>query len=273
MASARRVVVKVGTRVLTHPGGRLALSRIHRLIETLSNLHADREVLLVSSGAVGLGQEALGLTAPPTELSLRQACASIGQIRLMEIYQRGFERMSVVTAQLLLIASDFEDAERFANLQHAVETLLARRVLPIINENDVVATEELRLPDGSSTAGGFGDNDHLSALVASRLRGDLLVLCTDVDGVYDRDPRRDPSANRLETVSNPVGLELGGPDVGGRGGMASKVSAARLASRAGCEVVIVSGMEEQALAQVFEGKTVGSHFPVSSPTPKREEER
>jgi glutamate 5-kinase len=257
-------VVKVGTRVLTHPDGRLALARIHQIIEVVAQVRRTRDVLLVSSGAVGLGQEALGLEAAPSELTLRQACAAVGQSRLMEIYQRGFERMGVITAQVLLTAGDFEDDERYVNLRATLMGLLRRRVVPIVNENDVVATDELSL-DGTSGTAGFGDNDRLSALVASRLRCELLVLCTDVDGVYDRDPRVDENARRLSLVTSTEGLEFGRPGAGGRGGMASKVSAARLASEAGCDVVIVSGLDPEALSLALEGHEVGTWFPGAAP--------
>jgi len=265
VGATKRVVVKVGTRVLTREPGGLALSRLYEIVEQLAELHRDgREILLVSSGAVGLGRESLGLDGEPTELGLRQACAAVGQSRLMELYQHGFARLGIHVAQLLLTRQDFERSEDLHNVEGVLRQLLRRRALPVVNENDVVSTEELALrstPDGRST---FGDNDQLSALVATRLHCDLLVLCTDVDGVFDADPRTVPDAQLLSRMaalaSEAEDPRLGGPAAGGRGGMRAKVDAARSAAQAGCHGLIVNGTVPGRILQGARGVDVGTWF-------------
>jgi glutamate 5-kinase len=262
VAAAQRIVVKVGTRVLTHDDGLLALARLFAIVEaTAAARRGGREVILVSSGAVGLGCEKLGFERPPSDLADRQACAAVGQTRLMDLYQQGFSRLGLVTAQVLLTQGDFEHRTRYLNLRNALSSLLARGVIPVINENDVVATEELALADGRAPV--FGDNDRLSALVASKLGASLLVLLTDVPGVYERDPRQDPSAQLLRRVEPETELEGAGESTSGagRGGMRSKVEAARMAARAGCHVVIASGREPGVVEQVLAGGDVGTWFP------------
>ncbi|MEM1025842.1 MAG: glutamate 5-kinase [Myxococcota bacterium] len=265
---AQRVVVKVGTRVLTRPPGGLVLSRLYEIVEQLAELHRDgREVLLVSSGAVGLGRESLGLDDEPMDLGLRQACAAVGQSRLMELYQHGFARLGIRVAQLLLTRQDFERPEEIHNVEGVLRQLLERRVLPIVNENDVVATEELALRETVDGQRTFGDNDQLSALVATRLYCHLLVLCTDVDGVFDADPRAAPEAELIGTMSaertgDGAGApQLGGPTPSGRGGMRSKVEAARLVARAGCHGLIVNGREPGRIVEGARGGRVGTWFP------------
>ncbi|MBN93936.1 MAG: glutamate 5-kinase [Deltaproteobacteria bacterium] len=265
VAAARRIVLKVGTGVLTRDDGGLARRRLDAIVQAASDLLQDgREVLIVSSGAVGLGVETLGLEAAPRKLSQRQACAAVGQSRLVGLYQQSFEQRDLVCAQVLLTGSDFENRERYLNLRTALTDLLRHRVVPIINENDVVATDELAFTDDQSRPV-FGDNDGLSALVASKLGADLLVLLTDVDGLYDGDPAQDPSAQVLHqadsTDENRLLALAGGPSGGGRGGMQSKVVAALLASRGGCQVVIASGREREALPDVLAGAERGTWFP------------
>ncbi len=261
LAGARRVVLKLGTRVLTDDQGRLALARLFNVVDAAVLLHRRGvQVLLVSSGAVGLGRDALQLCGE-LDLADQQACAAVGQTRLMGLYEQGFARLGVVCGQVLLTQSDFADRARYLNLRATLNSLLHRGVVPVINENDAVSTEELRRVEGV-----FGDNDRLSALVASKLEADLLVLLTDVDGVYDRDPSQ-PLAKLLGEV--PPDFQAGGPR-GGRGGMRSKVEAARLAARSGCHAVIASGREAGALSEVLAGEAVGSWFPAeAAPTARR----
>lgn len=261
VAAARRVVLKLGTRVLTHDDGTLALARLFAVVEAAAGLvRAGREVLIVSSGAVGLGMDALGLTGA-TELADRQACAAVGQTRLMELYNDGFSRLGRTCGQVLLTQSDFDDRLRYLNLRSTLEALLQHSAVPIINENDAVATDELAF---RGTGPVFGDNDRLSALVASKLDADLLVLLTDVAGVYDRDPRKHPDARLVERVE---GVEIGGSSSGaGRGGMRSKVEAAKIAARAGCHAVIASGRTPGALESVLAGDATGTWFEAAGGT-------
>jgi len=270
VADARRVVVKLGTRVLTYDAGGLALARMFEVIEAIAHAcDAGREVILVSSGAVGFGVQALSLDETPRDLAGRQACAAVGQGRLMGLYEAGFGRLDRRVGQILLSQSDFDDRLRYLNLRNTLDTLLAHGVVPIVNENDAVSTEELVLRglpvDGTSDKSSpavFGDNDRLSALVASHLGAELLVLLTDVDGVYDRDPRAHPDAERLDTLALTTDVEAS--DAHGatsRGGMRSKVDSARIAARAGCHAVIASGREPGTLAAVLAGEAVGTWVP------------
>jgi glutamate 5-kinase len=257
VAAAERVVVKVGTRVLTDGEGRPALARLFDIVEAVARrVRAGSEVLVVSSGAVGVGREALGLAETPTALVERQACAAVGQPRLMQLYQQGFDQKGLTCAQVLLTEADFDDRTRYLNLQRTLTALLRRGVVPVINENDAVSTEELELSDKV-----FGDNDRLSALVATKLDAELLVLLTDVAAVYERDPTLDPSASPLLSL-DPDG---DGPEAtesrsgAGRGGMASKIAAASIAARNGCHAIIASGLTPGVLDQVLAGEAVGTH--------------
>lgn len=273
VAQARRVVLKVGTRVLTHDTGRLALSRLFAVVEAAVALRdAGREALIVTSGAVGLGKDALGLAESPVDTAERQACAAVGQTRLMGLYHEGFARLGHVCGQVLLSQTDFDDRLRYLNLRTTLLTLLRRGVVPVINENDAVATDELALVDDDPRPV-FGDNDRLSALVATKLGADLLVLLTDVDGVYDRDPRGDPGARLLPRVDD---LEAALAGAGGarsaasRGGMRSKVEAAAICVRSSCHAVIASGRLPGVAQRVLAGEEVGTWFPAGPGLPARQ---
>lgn len=275
VAQARRVVIKVGTRVLTQDGGRVSLTRLFSIVEAAAALRREgREALIVSSGAVGLGRDALGLERTPTELADRQACAAVGQTKLMGLYDQGFSRLGLVCGQVLLSQSDFDDRVRYLNLRTTLSTLVRRGVVPVINENDAVTTEELALLEDAERPV-FGDNDKLSALVATKLGAELLVLCTDVEGVYDNDPRGDPSAKLLSRVDEAetdavLAVAGGAGSAASRGGMKSKVEAAAIAQRAGCHAVIASGRRLGALEQVLKGEDVGSWFPAGQGLPARQ---
>ena len=264
VADARRVVLKLGTRVLTHADGTLALARMFAVVEAAAALRrSGKEVLLVSSGAVGLGREALRLDRMPEELSERQACAAVGQTRLMGLYDGGFSRLGLVCGQVLLSPGDFDDRVRYLNLRSTLTALLRRGVVPVINENDAVSTDELAFVEGAGRQI-FGDNDRLSALVATKLDADLLVLLTDVDGLYDRDPKKHEGARLLTRVDEVDELDdaAGGcSSEVGRGGMRSKVDAAAVAARGGCHAVIASGLEPDALGRVLVGDELGTWFP------------
>lgn len=258
LGAVRRVVVKLGTRVLTgpqtEPGDKLA-----DLAQTLAALPgAGREVLIVSSGAVGLGSKLLGFDSVPTELGERQACAAIGQTRLMALYEQAFARHGRRCAQVLLTQDDFADRVRYLNLRTTLTTLLRHGVVPVINENDAVSTEELAYSE-SSPQRVFGDNDKLSALVAAKLDAGLLVLLTDVRGVYDRDPGGGDGARLITEIDDLDAIDTEGRKRGpGRGGMASKLEAASIAARAGCHAVIASGIEPGVLQKVLDGDAEGT---------------
>jgi glutamate 5-kinase len=264
VAAARRVVLKLGTRVLTHADGSLALTRLFAVVEAAAGLRrVGREVLLVSSGAVGLGRDALGLGRVPDELSERQACAAVGQTRLMGLYDSGFSRLGLVCGQVLLSQGDFDDRLRYLNLRGTLTTLLRRGVVPVINENDAVSTDELAFVEGERRRI-FGDNDRLSALVAVKLDAELLVLLTDVPGVYDRDPPDHEDARLLTRVDDPDSLGPVPASPGSavsRGGMRSKIEAVTVAARGGCQAVIATGMDATALPRVLAGGEVGTWFP------------
>jgi len=263
---ALRIVIKLGTRVLTHDDGRLALARLFRVVEAAAALRRQgKEVLLVSSGAVGLGVEALGLESTPSDIVERQACAAVGQTRLMDLYQQGFSRLGLVCGQVLLTQSDFADRDHYINLRSTLNALLRHGVVPIINENDAVSTEELDMLEGG-TRPIFGDNDKLSALVAVKLDADLLVLLTDVDGVFDKNPRKYSNAKLLSRIDDNQDADIQTSGTGStvsRGGMLSKIEAAWIAARSGCHAIIASGRSPTALSEVLAGHQIGTLFPAA----------
>ncbi|HEY9231001.1 MAG TPA: glutamate 5-kinase, partial [Blastocatellia bacterium] len=267
IAAARRVVIKLGTAVLMREDGGPALSRFYSFIEAIADLkRAGREVLLVSSGAVGLGAQRLNLTRRPQLLPLKQACAAVGQGRLMALYAEGFDRLGVTTAQVLLTEEDFSNRQRYLNLRGTLGKLLELGTLPIINENDTVATAELESEDAAPQVRvNFGDNDKLSALVASKTESDLLVILTDVDGLYTAEPSsKDARLIPLVTEITPEIEALGrGPAAGskvGRGGIRTKIEAARIATRSGCATVIAGGKLPQIITRIFAGEALGTLF-------------
>ena len=264
-ALPRRIVVKLGTNVIMRADGRVALGQLCGLVESIAALREQgKEILVVSSGSVGLGMERLGMTTRPTELAGIQACAAIGQSRLMSIYEDAFDRLGCRTAQVLLTEDDFRSPVRHANLKRTLEALLALGVIPVINENDTVSVAELDVPSTESARPRlFGDNDKLSALLSTHIGANLLVLLSDVDGLYDRSPM-DPVARLLTEVTCIDDATLAyahGGNGRGRGGMLSKLEAARLAQQAGQTVVIANGRTAQVLERVVAGETIGTRFP------------
>lgn len=265
-----RVVIKLGTAVLMREDGSgIALSRFYSFVEDIANLiHSGKEVLLVTSGAVGLGVRKLGLAKKPKELPAKQACAAVGQGRLMALYSDAFSSLDVITAQVLLTEDDFANRKRYLNLRSTISELLRMKALPIINENDTVATTELEA-DGLPRKVNFGDNDKLSALVASKIEADLLVILTDVDGVYTADPRHDKNAKLIPQIDHLTaeyevqliggGKQGAGTDLG-RGGMKTKLDAARVATQSGCATIIAGGKEPSIISKVFSGKECGTLF-------------
>ena len=251
----RRVVVKLGSGTVTDPGGGLRLSTIRALAAQLSNALAADGVsfVVVTSGAIAAGREKLGMTERPRTVSLKQAAAAVGQTTLMRAYERAFEKRGRHVAQLLLTHDDFESRERYVNARNTLLALLARGIVPIVNENDTVATEEIRL----------GDNDHLATLVTQMIGADLLILLTDSDGLQTKDPHRHPDARRIPVVENlddesiraAVGRRVSAE---GTGGMASKLRSARVLSASGIPVVIASGLSRRSVLDVLAGKDRGT---------------
>lgn len=248
-------VVKVGTNVLADAAGTLDRGRIRSLADQLLRIRAAGwKVVLVSSGAIGAGVGQLGLSARPTELPQLQACAAVGQTALMRMYQEALAPHAVLPAQILLTAGDFESRSRYLNVRNTLLTLFDYAALPVINENDTVSVAEIK----------FGDNDHLAALVANLMQAPLLVLLTNVDGLYTADPRSDPTAALVPTVEGIDAdiTEMAGVTKSslGTGGMKSKLKAARVATAAGGSVVMANGSRDGILDRIFAGEPVGTLF-------------
>ncbi len=251
-----RYVVKVGTRVLTDDGGALNMAVLSDLANHIAEaMGRGCEVILVSSGAVGLGRRAIGLPPGASDIRTRQACAAIGQGRLMAVYEALFQAHNICCAQVLLTQGDFDNRKRYNNLRNTLSTLLKLGVLPILNENDAVATEELEY----TTERVFGDNDKLSSLVASELAAERLVLLTDVEGVFDRNPFQHDDAVLIEEWSGEA-VDTAAEAGPGRGGMGSKIEAARIAARSGCMAIIASGRDSAAIAESLSSGKTGTRF-------------
>lgn len=254
-----RIVIKVGTSTLAHPSGHLNIRRVEELCKVLSDLkNAGHELILVSSGAIGMGVGKLSLKSRPVDIPGKQAAAAVGQCELMYTYDRLFSEYNHTVAQILLTATDFRDDVRCANFRNTLLRLLELDVLPIINENDTVATEEITV----------GDNDTLSAMVAVNANAQLLILLSDIDGLYTSDPHQDPNAQLIPIVhelSESI-LALGGGKGSslGTGGMKTKLHAAQICTSAGCDMVIFNGNNPQSLYDLLDGKSVGTRF-CSSP--------
>jgi glutamate 5-kinase len=260
----RRIVVKLGTNVIMRADGKVALGLLCGLVEQIAALREQGvEVLVVSSGAVGLGAERLGLSERPTAVEQVQACAAVGQSRLMALYEDAFDRLGCRIAQVLLTEDDFRDPVRHQNLRATLRALLSLGVIPIVNENDTVSTMELDRPaETRHRERIFGDNDKLSALLMKHIDADLLVLLSDVDGLYDRHPN-DADAVLIPEVSqiddDILALAHGG-NGRGRGGMISKLESARIALAAGKPVIIANGRTPQVLERIVAGEAVGTRF-------------
>ena len=251
----RRLVVKVGTSTLTRETGSLNLQNMEHLARVLADLEGmGYQPVLVSSGAIGMGVGKLNLPGKPSDMPTKQAAAAVGQCELMYTYDRLFLQYNHTVAQILLTGEDVDHAERRQNFENTLERLLELGALPIINENDTIATAEIKV----------GDNDTLGAIVACSVHADLLVLLSDIEGLYTADPRKDPDA-RLIPVVEEVTPEIeglaGGVGSGlGTGGMATKLRAAKMVTAAGCDMIITNGERPQVLYDVAEGKAVGTRF-------------
>jgi len=264
VAAASRIVVKVGTNVIMRSDGAVSIGVLYGIAESLANLRREgKQVILVSSGAVGLGMQRLGLASRPTKVAAIQACAAVGQSRLMSMYDDAFEKLGYRVAQVLLTEDDFIDPTRHENLRAALATLLELGVIPIINENDTVSTAELEHPEqGGERRRVFGDNDKLSALVLTHIHGDLLILLSDVDGVYTGDPQSEGATLISESagVTDAIRNFARGGNGRGRGGMQTKLEAVRIANEAYRPAVIANGRTPGILDMLCSGKTVGTLF-------------
>ena len=250
-----RIVIKIGTSTITHPTGRLNIRQMEALCKVLSDLkNAGNEVILVSSGAIGMGVGKLRLGKKPTDVPTKQAAAAVGQCELMYTYDKLFSEYRHTVAQILLTADDIADPVRHENFQNTIQRLLELDAIPIVNENDTVSVAEF----------GIGDNDTLSAIVATSVHADLLVLLSDIDGLYTADPHKDPDAARIELVpeitdeilrlADGKGSELG------TGGMKTKLSAAKIVTKAGTDMIIANGAEVEKLYALLDGKSIGTRF-------------
>ena len=250
-----RIVVKLGTSTLTHATGKLNIRRVELLCKVMSDLkNAGHELILVSSGAIAMGVGKMNLTEKPEDIPTKQALAAVGQCELMYVYDKLFSEYHHTVAQVLLTGEDTKDAQRRGNFQNTLFRLLEMGALPVVNENDTVATAEIAV----------GDNDTLGAIVAVNARADLLVLMSDIEGLYTADPRRDPSARLIPDVREltPELLALAG-DAGsalGTGGMVTKLKAAGLCMAAGCDMIIINGQRPRDLYRIAEGEPVGTRF-------------
>ena len=262
-AYQRRIVVKVGTTLLTDAAERIDLEVMASLAGQIARLHAQgADMLLVTSGAVAAGRHALGVSAGAKNLPLRQALAAVGQSHLMRLYIQLFDWQNVAVSQALLSRRDIADRLGYINIRNTLAELAAQRVVPIINENDVVSVDELK---GEA----FGDNDTLSALVANLVDASLLIILGNVDGVYTADPHLDPDARLIpvvERISDEDARALGGPswDARGRGGMRAKLAAARLAAASGVDVVIANGRTPNVIERIAGGESVGTFLPATA---------
>ena len=250
-----RIVVKVGTSTLAHATGRLNIRHVEELVKVLSDLkNAGHQIILVSSGAIGMGVGKLNLPGKPADMPTKQAAAAVGQCELMYTYDRLFLQYSHTVAQVLLTGEDVDHPERRENFENTMERLLELGALPVINENDTIATAEIKV----------GDNDTLGAIVACCVKADLLVLLSDIEGLYTADPRKDPEAKLIPTVEEVTEeIEALAGGVGsslGTGGMATKLRAAKMVTAQGCDMVITNGEHPERLYDIAQGKAVGTRF-------------
>ncbi len=250
-----RIVIKVGTSTLTYSGGHVNIRRFSSLCRTVSDImNSGNEVILVSSGAIGMGVGKLCLKEKPKDIAGKQAAAAVGQCELMYMYDKEFSEHNRTVAQILLTAPDLKCSDRHENVENTLTRLLELGVLPIINENDTVATEEIV----------FGDNDTLAAEVAVSARADLLILLSDIDGLYTKNPKISSDASLIPevyTIDNEI-MALGGAAGSelGTGGMQTKLKAAGIATAAGCDMIIANGEDPQILYRIMDGEAVGTRF-------------
>ena len=255
LKKAKRIVVKVGTSTITYANGKRNFSQIDRLARELSDLqNQGKEMILVSSGAVAVGVDRLGLPAKPSTIPGKQACAAVGQGVLMHTYEKFFADYGQIVAQVLITRTEAIDRHRYTNCRNTFMTLLQQGVIPIVNENDVVALDELKI----------GDNDNMSALVAGIVDADLVIILSDIDGLYTANPATHPEATLVHTVQEITPeVEASAGGVGssrGTGGMATKIQAAKAATNSGIQLVIASGTEKNAIPRILQGEEIGTLF-------------
>ena len=257
ISEKKRIVIKLGTSTLAHKTGKLNIRRMNNLVRVISDLHnSGREIIMVSSGAVGLGAGKLGLSGKPKDTRMKQAVASVGQCELMHIYDDMFEKYSVTVGQILLTKTIISNPNHCNNFRNTIETLISMGVIPIVNENDTIAIDELELE--------IGENDSLSALVAELSEADLLLILSDIDALYDDDPHTNPEAKPItyvEKITPEIEKVAGGAGSSlGTGGMSTKINAGKIASNAGIDMVIMNGKNPDLLYDLFEDKELGTFF-------------
>lgn len=250
-----KIVVKIGTSTLTHSSGCVNIRRIEDFCKILSDIkNSGNEVILVSSGAIGMGVGKLNLKERPSDLAGKQAAAAVGQCELMYIYDRLFSSYNHTVAQILLTAPDLKNSDRHKKFENTMNRLLELNVLPVVNENDTVSTEEIEI----------GDNDTLAAIVAESVGADLLILMSDIDGLYSTDPHKDPNATLIsevhELTDDIMSLGEGAGTALGTGGMITKLNAAKIATSSGCDMIITNGARPEQLYDIIDGKAVGTRF-------------
>ncbi len=266
LKNTKRIVIKLGTSTLTHANGKLNFGRIDLIARILSDLqNKGLEVVLVTSGAIATGAIRMGMKEKPTDLPGKQAAASIGQAALMRIYEKFFQAYDQVVGQALITKSVLEEPLTKKNAENTFDRLLEWGVIPIVNENDTIATDEIEA--GYKGRFEFGDNDTLSATVAALIKADLLVLMSDIDGLFTADPRNDPSAKiirNVEDISEEIeeAAEGAGSDFG-TGGMVTKIRAARICKKAGINTLIMNSDSPELLYAVLDGKEIGTLFPAN----------
>ena len=256
----KRIVIKLGTSTLTHKTGKLNIRRMTNLTRVLADIrNAGHEIILVSSGAVGLGAGKLNLKERPKDTPGKQAAAAVGQCELMHIYDEMFGKYSITVAQILLTKTIISTPDRVDNVRNAIDALIELGVIPIVNENDTVAIDELELE--------IGENDSLSAIVASIAGAEALIILSDIDGLYSTDPHKDQSAKIIPVVPeiNQYIEEIAGGAGSsfGSGGMATKINAAKIATTAGVDMLIMNGKNPEDLYKLFDGEEIGTYFPAS----------
>ncbi len=250
-----RVVIKIGTSTLAHSTGHLNIRRVEEICKVVSDIkNAGNEVIMVSSGAIGMGVGKLGLAKRPDDIPTKQAAAAVGQCELMYTYDKLFSEYNHTVAQLLITGADVEAVDRYKNFSNTLNRLLELDAIPIINENDTVATEEIVI----------GDNDTLAAIVAKSIDADLLILLSDIDGLYTADPHECPDAkllNKVNKIDDEITALAGGKGTSlGTGGMVTKLNAAKICLKSGCDMVIANGNNPLNIYDILEGKPVGTRF-------------
>jgi len=250
-----RIVIKLGTSTLAHKTGRLNIRRVEELCKVISDLkNAGNEIIMVSSGAIGMGVGKLSLSERPTDIPTKQAAAAVGQCELMYTYDKLFSEYNHTVAQILITGEDIEHTDRCLNFENTMKRLLELGAIPIINENDSIATNEIVI----------GDNDTLGAIVATTLNADMLIILSDIDGLFTADPRKNKDAvmlHRVEEITSEIEAMIGGAGTSlGTGGMQTKINAAKIANSKGVDMIIANGKDPDILYDIVDGKDIGTRF-------------